>query len=92
MTLLTNPAPAERQLIDPRELRTAHKRWDNERFAGGRFYYAVLIGHQVYRARQTFRSAFDADVYAHRLKDRWIRLFVAAIRLNPELETNPLQD
>jgi hypothetical protein len=78
--------------INPHMLRTAHKAWHDPRFAGGKFYYAVLLGQQVYRARQTFRHASDAEWHAKRLKVRWIALYEAAIKLNPELVPNPLQD
>lgn len=85
-------APVIRELINPHLLRTAHKPWFLDQFAGKKFYYAVLIGTQVYRARRTFRRAPDAEWYAKRLKVRWIRLYEVTIKLHPELVPNPLED
>jgi hypothetical protein len=91
MNIPTNPTQT-RKLIDPRQLWATHKRRPDNGFAVRKSFYAVMIGQQVYRARRTFLSSYDATAYAERLHARWIRLYEAAIKLNPELEQNPLED
>lgn len=83
MTLPTNPippSPVQRQLINPHVLRPLSKRWNTPRFAGGKYYFAVLAGSGgAYRARAVFRRATEAEGYATRLLLRWMRLYDAAI-------------
>ena len=67
-------------MINPNKLEATRKRWNNPRFAGGKFYLAVLSGGGYAKAaRKVFARASDAEGYAERLRQRWIRLYAVAI-------------
>lgn len=65
-------------MINPHLLRAGSKRWNNPRFAGGKFYLAVLLPAAL-RARRVFKRASDAETYAERIIVRWRRLYDAMI-------------
>jgi len=73
------PAPVERKMINPNMFAPKSKRWDDPHFAGGKIYFALLAGPVVLRARRIFKRASEAETYAARLKERWIRLYDAAV-------------
>lgn len=56
------------------------KKWNKPQFAGGKIYLAVLTGEGgAFRARRIFKRASEAEVYAVRLRNRWMRLYDAAV-------------
>jgi len=76
-------------MINPRLLRPAHKRWNQPHFSGGKVYFAILTGPvklRTLRARAVFKRADMAEMYAKRLLARWIRLYDAAIIIEPSPE------
>ena len=67
-------------MTNPHLLKTAVKREHDPRFAGGKYYLPVLHGHGYARAaRRLFKRASEAESYASRLRDRWVRLYDAAV-------------
>jgi hypothetical protein len=67
-------------MINPQLLGTKTKRWNDPRFAGGKYYLAVLAGEGfVKAAHRIFKRASDAEAYAVRLRLRWMRLYDAAV-------------
>ena len=76
-------------MINPRLLRPAHKRCNQPHFSGGKVYFAILTGGlnpRELRARIIFKRADEAEMYAKRLLARWIRLYDAAIIIEPSPE------
>jgi hypothetical protein len=56
------------------------KRQNNPRFAGGKYYLALLSGDgYVKHAARIFKRSSEAEEYAIRLRARWMRLYDAAV-------------
>jgi len=63
-------------MIDPNGLRAGYKRWNNPRFAGGKFYIPVLIGSgAILRTRRVFTRASEADAYSKKILGVWKRVY-----------------
>lgn len=77
-------------MINPNMLKPGVKRWNEPRFAGGKFYIPVLVGDgKVVRARRTFKRNSEAQAYAERLLATWKRvypLFVKFAELDAQSE------
>lgn len=74
-------------LINPNNLQAKHKKWLDPRFAGGKFYMPFLSGPGFTRGcRRVFKRASEAEAYGQRVRERWIRLYEAAISAMAEVE------
>ena len=68
--------------IDPKNLRALNKPWNDDSFAGGKYYIPVLSGNgHVYQARKTFERASKAQEYAEKLLAVWKRVYPMALWL-----------
>lgn len=67
-------------MINPHKLNARHIKQHHPRFAGGKFYLALLSGAGYAKtAARIFKRASEAEEYAVRLRDRWVRLYDAAV-------------
>lgn len=65
---------------NPYLLDAKYKKWNNPTFAGGKVYMPILSGGGWSRAcRRVFKRASEAETYAIRVRDRWMRLYDAAV-------------
>lgn len=76
--------------INPKNLRALNKPWNDERFAGGKYYVPVLSGDgHVYQARKTFERASKAQEYAENLLAVWKRVYPLFVAWNTQSEPTP---
>jgi hypothetical protein len=69
-------------MIDLKRLQATYKKQFEPRFAGGKYYIAVLSGNgYAQRARRIFKRASEAQIYADRLLKVWRRVYPIFERL-----------
>jgi len=67
-------------MINPKILKTAMKKQPHPLLAGGKYYMGVLHGGGYGRAtRRIFKRASEAKTYTEEVRQRWIRLYDAAL-------------
>ena len=75
-------------MINPNQLSATRKRENSPLFAGRKYYLAVLIGSGYAKdCRRIFSRASEAETYSERARQRWIRLYQAAV--NSAVEPRP---
>ena len=66
---------------NPYLLDAKYKNWRDPRFIGGKVYLPLIVGDGYAKAaRRVFKRASEAEAYAVRLRDRWLRLYDAAVK------------
>ena len=63
-------------MINPTKLEAKSKKQVDARFAGNKYYLAILVGNgYAQRARRSFKRASEAQAYADRLLKVWRRVY-----------------